>query len=261
MRHHEDTIVAFTDSQAARASTLGVVVVGSIARGDERPNSDVDVYLVVTDEAYAIAARSGKIAFVSTADATYPGGYVDVKLASPGYLRAAVDHGDDPTRASFEHGRVTLDRTGDLADLVSRMGHLPDGVWAVRVRTYRAQLALYGGYFLGQAHERRDRFLLQHSAVHAALAAGRCALAQHHQLFRGQKYLSADLKKLTRLPEGFLPAWRSMLEEPTPAAVAGLTGLLDRWLGTPLSPDQALSTFIGGNELAWLEHTIPPEYW
>ncbi len=91
---------------------IGVVVVGSVARGDERPDSDVDVYLVVTDEAYADAARSGQVAFVSTVGVAYEGGYVDVKLASPSYLRAAVDHGDDPTRASFDGGRVTFDRSG-----------------------------------------------------------------------------------------------------------------------------------------------------
>ena len=79
----KQTIDAFTLSQAARPEVLGVVVVGSVARGDERPDSDVDVYLVVTDEAYADAARSGQVAFVSKVGVAYEGGYVDVKLASP----------------------------------------------------------------------------------------------------------------------------------------------------------------------------------
>ena len=46
MHHHEQTIDAFTASQALRPEVLGVVVIGSVARGDERPDSDVDVYLV-----------------------------------------------------------------------------------------------------------------------------------------------------------------------------------------------------------------------
>ena len=98
MRHHELTIAAFTASQAVRPEVLGVVMVGSVARGEERPDSDVDVYLVVTDEAYAAAERSGQVAFVSHIGVNYEGGYVDVKLASPSYLAAAADHGDDPTR-------------------------------------------------------------------------------------------------------------------------------------------------------------------
>ena len=55
MHHHEQTIDAFTASQALRPEVLGVVMIGSVARGQERPDSDVDVYLVITDEAYEAA--------------------------------------------------------------------------------------------------------------------------------------------------------------------------------------------------------------
>jgi hypothetical protein len=262
MHHHEQTIAAFTESQRASSDTLGVVVVGSVARGDERPDSDVDVYLVVTDSAYDVAARAGRVGYVSTVGVTYVGGYVDVKLASPGYLRAAADHGDDPTRASFDQGQVRFDRTGDLEQLVAQLPYLPEATWAGRVRTYRAQLALYGGYFLRQAADRGDRFLLQHSAVHSALAAGRCALAHHRRLFRGQKYLAADLTGLApALPDGFLDAWSAIIDQPSPERARGLIDVVDRWLGDPLTGDEALSAFIAANELGWLDHTIPPEYW
>jgi hypothetical protein len=261
VRHHEQTIDAFTDSQALRPEVLGVVLIGSVARGRERPDSDVDVYLVITDEAYAAAERSGAVAYVSDVGVSYDGGYVDVKLASPHYLAEAADHGDDPTRASFDAGRVTLDRHGDLAGLVARMGQLPDDVWDARIRAYRAQLALYGGYFLPQAYAHGDRFLLQHSAVHASLAAGRCALAHHRRLFRGQKYLAADLAALPELLEDFLAAWWQVVDLPAPDTARMLIAVVDAWSGPPLTVDEALSDFIAANELAWLNHTIPPEFW
>jgi hypothetical protein len=261
MRHHDQTIAAFTDHQAGLPDTVAVVVVGSVARGDERPDSDVDVYLVITDDAYAAAGRAGAIAYVSHTGVTYDGGYVDVKLASPGYLRAAVDHGDDPTRASFDSAQVTFDSTGELVGLLALMTELPDAAWSHRIYSYRAQLELYGGYFLGQAENRGDRFLLQHSAVHAGLAAGRCALAQHHRFFRGQKYLSRDLAGLTALPAGFLAAWTAMVEAPAAVAARRLTEIVDEWFGDRLTVDESLSAFIVANELAWLRHEIPPEYW
>ena len=65
MRHHEETIENSPRSQPLGRTRSGVVVVGSVARGDERPDSDVDVYLVLTDDAYAAAARAGRIAYVS----------------------------------------------------------------------------------------------------------------------------------------------------------------------------------------------------
>ena len=120
---------------------------------------------------------------------------------------------------------------------------------------------MYGGYFLAQADRRGDRFLLQHSAVHAGLAAGRCALAHQHRFFRGQKYLSRDLAELDALPAGFLAAWSTVVEAPTTAAAVRLIELTDGWLGDPLTVDESLSAFIRANELAWLHHQIPPEFW
>ncbi|HET9649026.1 MAG TPA: nucleotidyltransferase domain-containing protein [Microlunatus sp.] len=261
MRHHDVTIERFTHRQADRPDVLGVVVVGSVARGQERPDSDVDVYLVITDEAYARAVADGRIAYVSHDGVSYDGGYVDIKLASPRYLTAAVSSADDPTRASFLGARVPLDRTGELPLVVEAITRLPDEVWAARVHSYRSQVALYGGYFLRQAHERGDAFLLAHSATHTALAAGRAALALRHRLFRGQKYLSADLAGLPDLPSSFLQTWRSVLDQPSPASAAAITAELDALTGPPLDVDASLSRFITDNELAWLNTTMPPEFW
>ena len=99
------------------------------------------------------------------------------------------------------------------------------------------------------------------SAVHTALAAGRCALAQHRRLFRGQKYLGRDLAALTELPAGFLEAWWTVVDAPTPKAARALVAVVDAWLGGPLTVDDALSRFVDDNELAWLRGTIPPEFW
>lgn len=261
MRHHENAITSFTEAQMLRPETRGVVVVGSVARGDERPDSDVDVYLVVTDEAYASARAGGIVAMVSRDGVDYDGGYIDIKLASPAYLSRAVTAADDSTRASMLGARVVLDRLGGLADLVLAITKLPDGAWQDRLSAYRAQVELYAGYFLRQAAERGDTFLLRHAAVHAGLAAGRLALAQHRRLFRGQKYLATDLASLPQLPPGFLAAWQQLVDDPSPTAADDLRHLLDGWLGPGPGVDETLSRFIADNELGWLTGDRPPEFW
>ena len=52
-----------------------------------------------------------------------------------------------------------------------------------------------------------------------------------------------------------------MLAEPTPTTAAAMIGELDALVGRPLSVDESLSQFITDNELAWLDSTIPPEFW
>jgi predicted nucleotidyltransferase len=260
VRHHEETIAAYAAKVADEPEVLALVVVGSVARATERSTSDVDVYLVVTDDAYTAAQAAGKVAYIDADAATYDS-YVDIKLASPRYLERAVAYADDPTRASFLDARTVFDRTGSVAATIARIVTLPEQVWQRRVHAYRCQARLYGGYFLKQAHQRNDEFLLQHSAVHLCLAVGRVALAVNRTLFQGQKYLAATLPELAELPDGFLAAWRNVLKHPTPEGAAALTDLVDAWQGGPLSLEDTLSTFIVDNELAWLNGTIPPEFW
>ena len=101
MQHHDDTLAAFVAQESARDDAVAVVVAGSVARGTPRPDSDVDVYLVVTEERFRTAWDTGLVSYVDSAVATYEGGYVDIKLATLDYLRRAVEGADDPTRASF----------------------------------------------------------------------------------------------------------------------------------------------------------------
>jgi predicted nucleotidyltransferase len=108
VRHHEDTIAAYAAQVIDQPDTLALILVGSVARGTERATSDVDVYLVVTDDAFAAAQSARRVAYIDTEAATYDC-YVDVKLVSPRYLERAVAHADDPTRASFLGARTVFD--------------------------------------------------------------------------------------------------------------------------------------------------------
>jgi hypothetical protein len=148
-----------------------------------------------------------------------------------------------------------------VAAAAARIVTLPDDVWQRRQHAYRCQARLYGGYFLKQATERGDEFLLRHSAVHLCFAVGRVALAVNRTLFQGQKYLATTLSQLADLPTGFLSAWHGVLADQTPDSATVLTDLVDAWQGGPLNLEDTLSTFIIDNELAWLNGTVPPEFW
>jgi predicted nucleotidyltransferase len=260
MEQHERALEAYVDSVQEEPATLAVVVVGSVARGTERTDSDVDVYLVVDDEHFAAASAVDRFAWVDRAGLDYPGSYIDVKLASPEYLAAAAARADDPTRASFAGARVAFSRIDGLDALLERIVRLPDDVWASRIRSNVAQTRLYGGYFLPQAVERGDAFLRQHAGLHLALAAARAALAAARVLHQGPKYIS-DLIRTVPTPDGFVPAWQSVLDDPGIENARVLMGLVDTWLEEDLSPDDALSVFIRDNELAWLRGTVPTEFW
>src|ERR1044072_4228770 len=137
MEHHEQTLGAYVRRVRADPNAIAVVVAGSVARGTERPDSDVDVYLVVPDEVFDGAIADNRVIFVDRSDAAYPGGYVDVKLATVAFLEAAAARGDARVRGSFEGARVAWVRAGyALAGLVAAIPVLPATAWESRAVSF-----------------------------------------------------------------------------------------------------------------------------
>jgi predicted nucleotidyltransferase len=260
VEQQERALAAYVDSVRDQAGALAVIVVGSVARGEDRPDSDVDVYLVVDEATFAAETAAGRFAWIERKGEDYPGSYIDIKLASPAYLETAAEKADDPTRASFLGARVAWSAREGFDEAVSRITTLPDDVWAERIRSHVAQCRLYGGYFLRQAVERGDEFLRRHAGLHLALAAARAALAADRVMLPGPKYIS-KLVRTVPAPEGFVDAWQRAVDEPDLESGRALLQLVDDWLGGDMTPDESLSTFIRDNELAWLRGTVPAEFW
>lgn len=259
MEQQRRALAAYVDSVRDDPDVIAVVLVGSVAQGRERADSDVDIYLVVADERFARETSADRFAWVDRRGLDYPGSYIDIKLASPAYLEAAAERGDDPTRASFQGAEVAFSRQDDIAAVVRRIPQLSDEAWDDRVRSFVAQARLYGGYFLRQGVEHGDPFLVRHAAVHLTLAAARAALAKAHVLMQGPKYVSRLVRSVPT-PDGFVEAWDRAVREPGAATAEPLLRLLDEWLADGMDGDEALSTFIRDNELAWLRGGVPVEF-
>jgi predicted nucleotidyltransferase len=143
--HHEASIDAFVASARDTARCDAVIVAGSVARGTERPNSDIDLYLLVTDEAFAAARAGGTLSTVEGDGVTYEGGYFDIKLITVDYLDRAATDGDDPCRASFDGARVAWSRLDGLESRIARVVQLPDAAWRRRQAAFvtHARLQTY----------------------------------------------------------------------------------------------------------------------
>lgn len=252
--HHDRTIDRWVARAPARGA-VGVIVVGSVARGTARADSDVDVYEVVRDDCYEAVVTDGPLSYVDREAADYPGGYVDVKVVSPRLLRRAIAAADEPFRSSFMGARVAYDETGELAALVRDITRVDDDHVDVVTRSMLAQASLHGRYFLPHGLVTGDATLSAHAAVHAAYALGRCVLARHRALFRGQKYLNEQLRSLGE-PEA-ADAISALCAHPS---IRAFDAAVEATVGMIPEPDAALSRFVLDNEWSWFTGTPVPEH-
>jgi hypothetical protein len=260
VQHQQDTLAAYVTKVAEDPDSIAVVLDGSLAHGTERADSDVDVYLVVSDAAFAAADAQERLSYVDREVATYDGGYVDIKVATTDYLRAAARDGDDPVRASFIDARVAWSRDPEIEALVAAIPALSDDAWDDRAAAFIAQMRLYGGYFLPQGHKLGDELLLRWAAIHLLTSAGRALLAHARVLYPGAKYLSGLLAALPDLPAGYLALSDELLADPTPEACRSLMELVEAHATWQIAPAQSLSRFVRDNELTWWTRVPPPEF-
>lgn len=260
MKHHEDAIARYVARVSTQPDTLAVIVTGSLARGTEREDSDVDLYLLVTEQAWDAAYFAQRLMFTETDGIDYLDGYFDIKLATLSYLDDAAERGDDPVRDSFAHSRVVFSRIDDLEDRLARAAMLPEDGWEKRMASFVAQARLHGGYFLDQAFASGDRVLLTHAAVHLVFAASRALLALNRVAFQGPKYLAKTVAALERRPDDWADHVDAVLADPSPTTAGALLLALETFYPWPLPREQTLSTFILDNELAWRYRTKTPEY-
>jgi hypothetical protein len=260
MQHHEETLDTYVRRVKADPNAIAVILVGSVARGTERPDSDVDVYLVVPDAVFDSAMAAHRLIFDERADATYPGGYVDVKLATVAFLDAAAERGDDPVRAAFEGARIAWLREGyDIAARVAAIPVLPPMVWEGRAVSFMSQVWWHGTDFLPQAIASGNTFLLHHAALHTVAAGGRALLALNRTLFRGPRYLDATLDTLDRIPDRYRDLARRLISQPSRESADAYVQALETFHSWPVDRATSVSIFIRDNELAWLTGMLPPE--
>lgn len=259
MLHHDRAIARYLARESARPDTLAVVLTGSVARGTERPDSDVDLYLVVTEARWSDAYAAERLMYTEDEGIDYEGGYFDVKLATLSYLDDAADRGDDPVRDSFSASRIVFSRVDYLDARIARI-RPADDEWDARVASFIAQARLHGRYFLQQAHASGDQLLLHHASVHLATSAARALLAANHVVFPGPKYLSKLVAGLESKPDGVDALLTAVLTDPAPATADALLASLESLAGDLLPRDKTLSQFVLDNELAWRYRTKTPEY-
>ena len=260
MQHHDRAIAHYVAEVSADPEVLAVIVSGSVARGAERPDSDVDLYLVVSEQRWDEAYAARRLMYTSTDGIGYDEGYFDIKLATLSYLDDAAERGDDPVRDSFASARAVFSRVPDLEARLARVIELPASDWEDRVAGFVAQCRLHGGYFLQQAYEHGDPLLLAHASVHLVTSAARALLARERVFFPGPKYLRARVEGLGSAPPGFGALLDEVIASPSPATAGTLLAAVEAAAGDALPHDETLSRFVLDNELAWRYRTAPPEY-
>ncbi|WP_168120420.1 nucleotidyltransferase domain-containing protein [Paenibacillus sp. HB172176] len=236
---------------------LAIIVSGSIAKGTARENSDIDVYLVVTEDAFHERKQDNDLFYFNNELCDYPDGYIDGKIINMRFLEQAVLRGSEPTRASFAGSMVVYSRLPGLEALIKQIPVYPEHNRIRNITDFYAQVRLYGNYFANQALQHDNVYLASHSISSLVLFASRLILAHNRILFPCHKSLMTAVEKATDKPQHFIESANEILRAPTIEKVKAFVEQISSFQHWGITDSQAVSIFVENNEWNWLEQEPP----
>jgi hypothetical protein len=264
--HHEKTIAKLIDRFQGDDNFLALIIVGSVANGTAREDSDVDIVLVATEAEYQRRKSQNKIHYCTGEDCDYAGGYVEAKIVDRATLQSAAERGSEPTRALFQNARIAFSRFDGLEEILQRIPVYPEADHAERLKSFLAQMKAHR-WRIADAEDRADPdpdpdpYVMTMAAAKLALFGGRLLLAHHQILFRCEKRLMQQLAELADKPAGMLELMQALLNNPssqTANAFCENIFAFNRWE----EPEEGWGTrFIWDSEWHWREGKAPIEDW
>lgn len=255
--HHAEAIRRTTEFFEPLPEVQALLLAGSLAHGFAGPASDVDVLILIGEDAYAERARTGQLQFFSRELCAYPDGdgYVDGKYLRPGFLAQVAAHGSEPARFAFQDAQVLFSRLDGLEAALAAAARYPAEGQAERLARFYAQFEAWHWY-AHEALKHANRYLLGVAVSKLVLFGGRLILAHNALLFPYHKWFLAQLERAPQRPPELLPAIARLHAAPTAATVTDYYKLVRDFHPWPTPPTGWPTQFMHDSELNWL--TGPP---
>lgn len=254
--HHAETIERAVERFRADPEVLALILGGSVAHGFERPDSDIDVMVIVSDERFAERSRAGGLLTVFPELATYPKGYVDAKYLGAGVLPLVAEKGSEPARFAFKDSRVLFSRLDGLEETLKLIARFPAEGKAVRLRRFRAQFEAWNWY-AAEALKHDNPYLLGVSVDKLVLFGGRLILAHNELLYPYHKWFLRVLMDAPDRPADLMGAVGTLLAEHSAENIRRFYDLVNGFHDWGSSDITWPAQFVADSELNWVDGPAP----
>jgi hypothetical protein len=235
---------------------LAVILGGSVARGIELPDSDIDLILIASEEEYARRLAERDFGYLNSEVCDYPGGYAEAKVMSLPFIEEIADRGSEPARAAFVGAQVLSSRVPELESLLQRVTTYPESERSAKIQTFYAHFLIHYWY-LSEAERRNERYLLMRSATDFALFAGRLILAHNRILFPYHKWFMHELRAAPEKPDDLIDGLEGLLAEPCVDTANPVLSCVANFRDWEKPPRDAAAQFMEDSEWNWRDGLAP----
>lgn len=252
-KHHEESLQIMVEYFSRKPEVIAVIFGGSVAKGCERPDSDLDAMIVIDEEAYKKRAEFNNTAETITGMSTYEGGYFDVKYMTKDFLIDAARKGSEPTRNSFVNSKVMFSKDDEIKIIISEIPVFQEKEYDEKMLSFHSNLCLNYYYFWKECP--LGRYMKVHVANEIIYSIYRMILQQNRILFPSNRRLEEFVDKAENKPDNIVLLAAVFIDKMDDESCDNFVNSYLQWTSYSEPEDKSIitSTYVKDFEQWWRE--------
>lgn len=254
--HHQKSIDTFVGLYQNESSVLVLLLCGSIAHGFDKPESDIDVCIVVTPEEYEKRKAENKLAFSLHDICSYPNGYIDCKVVDINFLKKIAKQGSDAIRYAFKNNTVLYSKIENIQSLLDNITRYPIEQVAERRKRFASQLLAWKWYY-SEAVKKENKYLEFLAIQKLVLFSSRIVLNENELLYPFHKWMLRVVETAKQQPDQFTHRINGLLESHTLEKVNQFCEDIFNYIDFTEKTVDWPNYFLKDSEQNWINHEPP----
>ncbi len=199
--HHAESIRNLVREFERNPEVSALILGGSLAHGFARPDSDIDVSIVISSTELARRKQGGRLHYNNRALCTYEKGYIDGKYVDLEFLRLVAERGSDPMRYAYQGNQILFSRVDGLPQLLTDIVRYPVAEKAARLDRFGAQLLAWRWYY-SEGIRQSNPYLVTLALQKIILFSCRLVLTANEMLYPYHKWMLRVVSTAPKQPPG-----------------------------------------------------------
>lgn len=209
-QHHKDSLEIMLNLFKNKEEVIAIIFGGSVAKGMERPDSDLDAMIIIAQEDYEYRKANGNLSEVIEGMCTYKGGYFDIKYLTKEYIQAASNKGSEPTRNAFISAKVLYSKDPEIEQIVNSIPVFQINEMEDKNLSFYSSLMLNYMYFWKDC--KPEGYMKIHVIAEIIYMVYRMILQENQVLFPSNRRLEETVEKLSNRPQNIVELGRKFAE-------------------------------------------------
>lgn len=226
-KHHADSIENMIKHYRENPEIKALFLIGSVATGTERPDSDLDAVAVVSKEYSVQKKNNGGLEEVYFGKCTYEGGYFNIHYMTREDLERIAQSGTEPMRNMFSCAASLFCDEPALADLAAAIPVFQKNEAEAKKFRFYCTMRMFYNYFWKSC--KPEGFMRFHVANGIIYNLYRLILLENEILFPSVRKLEEYAKRAPNKPENIIQKCENFMKSLSDEDCAELIRNYEAW--------------------------------